>query len=122
MGRATFHQENGHFLVDSTCERAILQVTKQYLAFCKAIDIVPPIWLFCSLVDVEGAKYYSRWGGGREGHPIDRPIVELPETELAALDLDVDARLRPLMDCIGNAVGFKESQNYDEHGNRREER
>ena len=120
MTRATFREENRHFLLDSACERAILQATKQYLAFCRAIGIAPPIWLFCALVDVQGAIYYSHWSEG--GHVIDRPVIELPEMELAALDDVSDAQLRPLFDCIWNAMGFEASLNYDEAGNRRERR
>ena len=120
MPRATFSNEKARFLCDSACERGILQVTKQYLTFCKAIGIVPPIWLFCALVDVQGAIYYSHWDDG--GHVIDRSIVELPEMELAALDDVSDAQLRPLFDCIWNAMGFERSLNYDEAGNRRERR
>jgi hypothetical protein len=120
MTRASFRSENRHVLVDTTCERAILQVTKQYLAFCKAIEISAPIWLFCALVNVEGAGFYSEWP--TERRPIDRPVVELPEMEIAALDSNVDTHLRPLLDCIWNAIGFEGSLNYDEAGNRRERR
>jgi hypothetical protein len=120
MTRATFSREQVRFLCDSACERAILQVTKQYLAFCKAIGIAHPIWLFCTLVDVEGARYHSEWD--HEGHVIDRPVVELPELEIAVLDIIVDMHLRPLLDCIWNAIGIEASLNYDEAGNRRERR
>ena len=117
MARATFRHESGRlFFCDSLCERAILQVTKQYLGFCKAISISPPMWLFCTLVDVQHATFHSEWGN--EGHVIDRPVVELPETEIAALDINVDTHLRPLLDCIWNAMGFEASLNYDEAGNR----
>jgi len=120
MTRATFSRENTRFLLDSVCERAILQVTRQYLGFCKAIEIAPPIWLFCTLVDVQHATFHSEWGD--EGHVIDRPVVELPEMELAALDLTLDTHLRPLLDCIWNAMGFEGSPNYDANGNRQEKR
>ena len=63
---------------------------QQYLTFCKAIGIVPPMWLFCTLVDVQDATFYSEWGS--EGHAIDRPVVELPEMEVAHLDINVDTR------------------------------
>ena len=66
------------------------------------------------------ATFHSEWGD--EGHVIDRPVVELPETEIAALDINVDTHLRPLLDCIWNAMGFEASLNYDEAGNRRERR
>jgi hypothetical protein len=120
LATATSSDEEVRFLRESACEAAILVATKQYLGFCKAIGISPPIWLFCALVNVEGAMHYSNWG--KEGHAIDRPVVELPETEVAALDIDVDAHLRPLLDCIWNAMGFDGSPNYDEAGNRREPR
>ena len=120
LARATYSNEQVRFLCDSLCERVILQVTRQYLGFCKAIGISPPIWLFCTLVDVEGARTRPDWR--TEGHVIDRPIVELPEMEIAALDINVDTHLRPLLDCIWNAMGFEASLNYDDAGNRRERR
>ena len=120
LARVTYSNEQVRFLCDSVCERAILQVTRQYLGFCKAIGISPPIGLFCTLVGVEGARTRPDWR--TEGHVIDRPVVELPEMELAALDLTLDAHLRPLFDCIWNAMGFEGSPNYDQAGNRQEPR
>lgn len=121
MAGATFRGEKGGlFFRDSPCERVILQATKQYLGFCKAIGLSSPVWLFCTLVDVQGAAFYSQWGN--EGHVIDRPIVQLPEMELTAFDIQVDVFLRPLLDCMWNAMGFAGSLNYDEGGNRRERR
>ena len=120
LARASFRDENRHGLLDIACERAILQSTKQYLAFCKAIGIAPPLWLLCTLVNVEGAGYYAGWP--TERHAIDRPVVELPELEIAAVDINVDTHVRPLLDCIWNAMGFEASLNYDDAGNRRERR
>jgi hypothetical protein len=120
LSRASYHSENAHYIVDTACERAILQATRQYLAFSKAIGIAPPIWMFCTLVNVEGAAFRPHWG--QEGHTIDRPVVELPETEIACLEIKVDTHLRPLLDCIWNAMGFEASPNYDDEGNYRERR
>lgn len=119
LARATFSREKTRFLSATACECAILETTKQYLKFCKAIGISPPIWLFCALVDVEGAKRDTDWD--EDVCRIDRPVVELPEIDLAALDIDVSTHLRPLLDCVWNAMGLEQSPNYDQQGNRREQ-
>jgi hypothetical protein len=51
---------------------------------------------------------------------IERAVVFLPEFEIESLDIEPVTHLRPLFDCLANAVGLERSLNYDEHGNRRE--
>ena len=49
-----------------------------------------------------------------------RPVVFLPEFEVDSLDIEPVTHLRPLFDCLANAVGLERSLNYDERGSRSE--
>jgi len=118
MSDASYKQDGGHYLRDRICERAMISVVGQFVKFCKDLGTLPPVWLFTTLADVEGVRLFDGWG--RSDYAIDRPVVHLPEMEIAAFDIEPTSFLRPLCDCMWNAMGFERSRNYDEAGKRQE--
>ncbi|MEX1027783.1 MAG: hypothetical protein WD049_07225 [Candidatus Paceibacterota bacterium] len=118
------NEENGvHVLRDSIVEKALSSLVPNYLAFCKAVDLQTPIWLFSALVGCEGVRICTDWGfRDVSDHGIDRSPCHLPEIEITSLDADSMALLRPWCDTLWQACGIERSYNFDEDGNWRERR
>jgi hypothetical protein len=117
-------QKNGlHVLRDSIAEKAMFALVPNYLAFCKAIDLEAPIWLYSALVDCEGVRICTDWVfRDASDHGIDRSPCHLPEVEITSLDVEPKALLRPWCDTLWQACGMERSFNFDEDGNWRERR
>jgi hypothetical protein len=120
MADATYEQQGARLLRDGLCERAIIELVGQYLAFCRGVALAAPIWAFAALTDCRGVRLRTWHGFG--GEAIHRDLVFLPEFHVESLDIDRNTYLRPLFDCLANAVGLERSLNYDEQGNRSERR
>ena len=118
MSDASYKQDGGHYLRDRICERALIAVVGHFLKFCKDLGTPPPVWLFTTLADVEGVRLFDGWG--RSDYAIDRAVVNLPEIKIAEFDIEPASFLRPLLDCMWNAMGLERSWNYDEAGKRQE--
>ena len=117
----TAYEHNGvRALRDGLCERAIIELVSQYLPFCKGIGLSHPLWLFAALAGCEGLRGRTWHGFGEEA--IHGQLVFLPEFEIVSPDIDPASHLRPLFDCLANAVGLERSPNYDEQSNRLERR
>ncbi len=115
---ATYEQHGTRALRDGFCERAIFEAVGEHLRFCKGIGIAAPVWSFVALSGCHGVRGRTWHGPGEEA--IQRPVVYLPEFEVESLDIEPVTHLRPLFDCLANAVGLERSLNYDERGSRTE--
>jgi hypothetical protein len=120
MADATYEQQGARLLRDGLCERAIIDLVGQYLSFCRGIGLAAPVWVFAALTDSRGVRMRTWHGFG--GEAIHRDLVFLPDIQVESLDIDPATYLRPLFDCLANAVGLERSLNYDEQGNRSERR
>lgn len=110
--------ETPWYLRDSICERAVIKLVKEYLAFCSGVGFNPPVAMFSALIGCDGVRFYSEWGNGLGG--IDRSPAFLPDIEITTLDADPTTLLRPWCDTLLQACGMEGSPNFDEKGNRRE--
>lgn len=117
-------QKNGlHVLRDSIVEKAMFALVPNYLAFCKAIDLDAPIWLYSALVDCEGVRICTDLSfRDASDHGIDRSPCHLPEFEITSLDVEPQTLLRQWCDRLWQACGMERSFNFDEDGNWRERR
>ena len=118
MTDATYEQHGFKALRDGFIERAIFEVVGEYLRFCEGIGIAAPMWAFVALSGCQGVRGKTWHGLGDEA--IQSPVVFLPEFEIESLEIEPVTHLRPLFDCLANAVGLERSLNYDEQGSRRE--
>lgn len=113
------YTQNGASIIRVTqCEQAIFWLAKAYLRFCKSISLNPPIWVFASLANCEGARVpiNRRWLDVSE-RTIDRRLAHLPEMQITSLEIKAEHFLRPLCDSIWQAAGVEQSMNYDKDGN-----
>jgi hypothetical protein len=120
MTKAMYEQDGVRILRNGLCERAIFEVVGDYLRFCKGIGMDAPVWSFVALAGCKGVRGKT-WDGIGDVE-IQRPLIFLPEFEIESLDIDPVTHLRPLFNCLANAVGLEQSIYYDEQGNRREPR
>lgn len=120
MTDSTYEQHGVRALRDGFIERAIFDMVGEYLRFCEGIGISAPIWTFVALAGCKGVRGRTWHGFGDEA--IHRPVVFLPEFEIESLEVEPVTHLRPLFDCLANAVGLERSFNYDEQGVRQERR
>lgn len=120
MADATYEQQGARLLRCGLCERAIIELLGQFLTFSQGIGVATPIWVFASLLGCRGVGV-STWHGFH-GEAIHRDLVFFPDIRVESLDIDPATYLRPLFDCLANAVGLERSPNYDEQGNRCERR
>ena len=88
--------KRGFVLRDQICEKGVIDLVRSYLTFCKAMEIVPPIWMFSSLLDCRVVRILTdRTWRDRSQHSIDRSPAFMPELEITAFDTKVDSLLQP---------------------------
>ncbi|MGD2249788.1 MAG: ATP-binding protein [Candidatus Methanofastidiosia archaeon] len=99
-------------------EEELIRSLPQYLALLKSLSVELPIFIFLTLVNVEGYKMATyRWKQIFEDVcPIDRDILILPEVIIEKYDSKAEDILKPCFDSIWNACGFPKSWNYNEDG------
>ncbi len=116
----TYEQHELKLLREGSCETAIIELVRQYLGVCEGIGIKHPTWIFAALVGCKGVRADTRCGFSDQA--ISRTQTFFPEFQVESSDIEPVTYLRPLLDCLANAVGFERSPNYDEQGNRIERR
>jgi hypothetical protein len=98
-------------------EQELIKSLTRFLTVQQSLGAEPPIVILLTLWGVQGyimAVNPSRWF--RDDKPIDRDLLEIPETVVESFDVDAAEVLRPLFDTVWNAAGWSRSMNYDEQG------
>lgn len=106
---------NERTLPVNAIEKELIEVLPNYMNVYQKLNILPPIFLFLTLIDVKGYTI-PRVGGWRDIFPIDRVIVQIPELMIEGLEIEASLLLKPVFDALWNACGYKYSLNYDENG------
>ena len=127
MGEVTFpvdrQQQSVVCLRDSICEKGAQQTVGEYLRFCKAIGLTPPVGMFSALIGCKGVRLWTNRGFYEASeHAIERSPVFLPDIEIGSFDVDPVQLLRPWGDALWQACGMERSFNFDDAGNWRERR
>ena len=102
-------------------EEDIIWLTRKYLEVAEHLRWHPPYFCFLTFVNAIGMEFIvpTRLGLGRrsEDRIAREETLVLPEFVLAERDVAPETALKPLFDSVWNTFGFRESYNYDEHGN-----
>jgi hypothetical protein len=101
-------------------EEYLITGFNQYLKLLSELSVVPPVFIFLSLLGIRGYKIGRKniaIHKLKDQHPIDRDLLLLPEAIINNYNVDAKDVLRPLFDLIWNACGFQRSLNFDEDGN-----
>jgi hypothetical protein len=102
-------------------ENGLIVSLEDYLNCLKCIGVTPPIFLFLTLLGVQGyslAKSWTSYPGLFRG-TTDRDILEIPESVIPDYEMEPSTVLKPCFDLIWNACGYPRSMNYDPEGNYR---
>ncbi|MCC6912345.1 MAG: ATP-binding protein [Rhodospirillaceae bacterium] len=109
----------GENVIPSTSlEHALINGLGQVLAHCRHIAILPPIYIFVSLLSVRNYTLgVSRQRAMMEApEPLDRDHLILPEVAVDNLSASAHTLLRPLFDLVWQAYGYDRSPNFDDDG------
>jgi hypothetical protein len=98
-------------------ERDIINALRAYLAALLELGLVPPAYIFLSLLGVAGHRFaVDNWRSMDRNHYADRDALILPEMLIENWSVDPAETMRPLFDMVWNAFGYERSFNYDEDG------
>ena len=99
-------------------EGELIKALRDYLSVLNALNIKLPIFVFISLLGVNGysmAHDKPLFLSEYESY-VDRDVLLIPEVVVESYDIEPEKVLRPCFDSIWNASGYARSLNYDEEG------
>ena len=98
-------------------EGKLFEALPRYVSVLQHLGIDPPIFLFVSLLGVQGFTIVSKRQFSMDSiYPIDRENLLLPELILDEHDLKWEEVMKPIFDAIWNSAGWPRSMNYNEEG------
>lgn len=99
-------------------ERVLIQACEEFRRGLAGLGVDLPVTLLASLVGARGAFLWV--GNGRfdmtDVRPIDRDVLELPETTIDDANTPTDVVLKPVFDGLWNASGLAKSWHYAADG------
>lgn len=98
--------------------KQMLERVPLYLRCFQGLGIPTPVWCLVTLIGVQGVSIYST-NHIRQGFPIDRDTLYLPEIEINDFSTPIVEILRPVFDVIWNAAGFEGCFMFDKENQRR---
>lgn len=96
-------------------EEGVIRCLPRYFETLKALTIDPPVFVMLSFVGVLGFRMAVP-PPSKYTKEIDRDILLCPEILIEDFTSEVEARMKPALDAVWNAVGWQGSPNYQ--GNR----
>lgn len=98
-------------------EDQLIKTATAALASMKSLDAPLPIVVMLAMLGVRGfTLYVDRRRFTREAHPIDRDTLIFPDVAFEDYESDVPTTLRPIIDALWNACGFRGSPYYSDDG------
>jgi Putative DNA-binding domain len=100
-------------------ERTLIEALRLYLSLLHRVGVSPPYLLGLSLLDVRGQvmavdpRLTSPFG---PSHPIDRDDLIVPELLIEDAMIPTATILKPALDAVWQAAGWRGSLNYDADG------
>lgn len=117
---AVFEPHEGYppSLPSGFIEEQLIQALPGFTQALITKDIEPPYFLFLSFLKAQGYQLATAERFlPRSDVLTDRDSLILSEVEIAQVEFDPAAVLRPLFDMLWNAFGYENCQDYDEHHN-----
>jgi len=98
-------------------EQNFFAVFSNYINGLKTLDIEPPLVLMLTLEGVNGCYYLVIRDKERQLIPFDRNVIYLPECIIEEFgdDANYHRAIKPAFDSLWNAVGYSESQFFDDN-------
>lgn len=102
----------------SALETELIQKLQMYFSAQKILGVEPPTFIMLSLLNILNYTIYAGERYFREGHPIDRDVLVIPELVVESFDYDPAEIMKPVFDTVWNAAGWEGSINYNKEGRR----
>jgi hypothetical protein len=113
-------QKYGHWIISiHSTEEFLIMSTRRYLRFQKDLGIEMPIYIFLSLLGVEGAFVPTRRMVGSRFKDIvsfQQPVIFLEGGEFTDYSDSVDARMRGPLDRLYQMCGAAGAEHFDDKG------
>lgn len=96
-------------------QKAVIQAAYRYKDVLLEFNVPKPWHIYATILNAKG--YYTQsggWSGASE--PLDRMIIQSLDGILNDEDT-MDSALRPVLNSLSNAFGFKSSACFDQNGN-----
>jgi Domain of unknown function (DUF4062) len=102
-------------------ENGLITCLDDYLNSLQLLGVTPPIFLFLTLLGVQGYELSKSWTIYPQvfGGTIDRYRLDVPERIIPEYGTEATTLLKPCFDSIWKACGYPRSMNYDTEGNYR---
>ena len=98
-------------------EKNLVDALKNYLLTLESLSVVPPIFIFLTLLGVKGfSMLYKKMHLFGKVKTINRDILLVPEVLVKSYNVDAKYVLKPCFDSVWNARGYARSFNYDDSG------
>ena len=97
-------------------ENYLVEFLSHYLNILKNLGVLPPIFVFLTLLGVKGYTMYRKNPHHFRIYNIDRDILILPEGIVESYEDKSEYILKSTFDSVWNACGEPKSINYDEKG------
>jgi hypothetical protein len=111
--------DNKSYIPARGLEDLLIEATSDYASFQRSLGIEGDLYILLTLLGVKGYFLIRDEGYGfADGRPIDRDDLLIPAVKQREVDADFGIVLRPLLDRIWNAGGFRRSMNYNDAGER----
>jgi hypothetical protein len=99
-------------------EHPVIEKLGRSLRFLAKSDVLPPAYVFLSLLGFKGTRPRPTYYGlTYDRPPLSHNDLILPEVVVEDLSADPATILHPLFDTVCNAYGYERSLNYDKDGN-----
>jgi hypothetical protein len=97
-----------------------LQLARSYIDFQKRVGVGPPLFLAISVVSATGFTVYPREPTGFDQFinikPIELDALVLPRVMIQVEEPDILRLVRPALDALWQASGWRGSPGYDANG------
>lgn len=119
MGGIVRERDGRRGIPGQSIEGYIFEVLSPYICGLRDVGVPPPLIVMFTLEGVGGAHYHVRrntWGDYEP--PLPDETLRLPEGFLEDYGEDVDHHraARPAFDALWNAIGYSESQFFNDDG------
>jgi Putative DNA-binding domain len=96
----------------------LVEAIPRFLAAQREVGVELPVAVLVTLVGIKGRRLAGSesWSSMGGGHPVDRDLVQAADIIIDDWQTDMGTALRPALDSVWNAAGWRQCSYYDESG------
>jgi Putative DNA-binding domain len=110
-------REDGALIPGELLARTLLIAIPRFMGAQRRVGVELPIAVLVTLVGVKGHRLAGNlYWGSHGGHPIDRDVIQAADVIVEDWEKPLDPAIRPALDTIWNAAGWRQCDFYNESG------